>query len=75
MITKDEELGNELSKLLNERKSTTYSLDVKKRAMADEIKHNMGETIKEQLDDPDRNKPPKITWWTRFKIALGYGRN
>jgi len=57
------------AKLLDhERKQKEFVLDIKKRNFAEELKTDLGNEIKKQLQN--QNKKPKFAFWHKIKIAL-----
>lgn len=66
-----EELKSEIDLLSQEMAKNVILTDLKKAAFAENVKKDMGKTIKGQINNPDRHNPKKLSFWEKFKKALG----
>jgi hypothetical protein len=64
-------LKREFDLLNQERVTGKFSIDTKKDAFAEDLKAGLGKIIKEKISNTDRHKPKKLSFWGRFKKALG----
>lgn len=64
-------LNKELELLSQETAKNALTTDIKKVAFAENVKNDVGKTIISQIDNPDRHNPKKLSFWVKFKKALG----
>ncbi len=67
----DKILQRELELLNQEKTKNNFSTDVKKAAFIEELKTEIGPTIKDKITNPDRHNPKKMSLWAKFKKAIG----
>jgi hypothetical protein len=64
-------LNREMDLLSQEKIQTNLAIDMKKKVFADNIKNNLGKNIKQKIDNPDRHNPKNLSFWEKFKKAIG----
>ena len=66
-----EVLKREMDSLLQEKTKGSLSTQIKKTAFIEDIKNDVGKTIKNEINNPNRHNPKKLSFWTKFKKAIG----
>ena len=66
-----EELKSELDLLGREKENGSLNVDLKKKAFAEELKSEVGAILKNDISNPDRHNPKSLSFWAKFKKAIG----